>query len=81
METGSDFGVNLSVTHNSLHPQDAHDAHNLVIFLEYPEQFVLPPSNFTLFYSNGTSELFGRLKSTPSLTFITACSQILQLLE
>ena len=60
LETGSDFGVNISVTHDSMDPRDAH---NLVIFLEYPQQYVLPPNNFTLLYSNGTLEFYSKFEN------------------
>ncbi len=57
LPAGASFMINVTVSHNSI---DSRDARNLVVFLDFLEQYVLPPANFTSFFSNNTSSVHGK---------------------
>lgn len=58
LEDGATFEVNVNVAHGTVNGV-SRDAFNLMLRLQYPE-FVLLPANFTLVFSNGTTEVLSK---------------------
>lgn len=48
VDINNTFEINITVAHNS-----SQAAHNLILTLQYPAQFVLAPDNFTYNFSLG----------------------------
>ena len=53
------FEINITFAHNSFESQDAHD---LILSIIYPANYVLPPDDFTYQYGNGNSGTEGELR-------------------
>lgn len=58
VKVNSTFEINITF-HNPFKSQDAHD---LILSVEYPGQYILPPDNFTFLFSNGDSGIDGELR-------------------
>ena len=57
LPNGAAFVLDATISHNSA---ESRDAHNISLFLTYPEEYVLPANNtFTFHFSNGTTVTHG----------------------
>ena len=57
VEPGREFGINITIQHASNQSRDAHD---LLVYLYYDEQYVSPPSIFHKLFGHGYANVIGK---------------------